>query len=238
MNQALQWTTEKSRAAGAPLAVLKAMARRTRGGCVARGTPKDMMRETALSRSTFYWCVSSLQQLGEIETGKVNRGKSNYRIYHLHAFCRAEQKECDFCKIYDFHAGLTVSSGNLLTRFLQPVSRVSSDPIIGCPVEKNVQWKSKAQGILFPAALTEAEAREVCEVCGGTGIKMVRYPNRDGETVQGGAICTHALARIVGKWCLAASPLHEAFMQVQLRGTSAAPKIALPLFKSGAGEGS
>ncbi|MGB7023878.1 MAG: hypothetical protein WBD73_08785, partial [Candidatus Acidiferrales bacterium] len=133
MNKAMEWVKDHSKSGGTVRAVLKEIARRATG-CTAVGMPTEIIARLEISRSTFYWAIWSLKKIGEVRTGKLISSKAKLRVYHLHAFCQADENNCPKWKKFTGHR---VSSGNPLNPLSQEDTGLSSGLILGCPVEKS-----------------------------------------------------------------------------------------------------
>ena len=204
MNEALEWALGKSEASGAERAVLFAIARRAEG-CMTRCATREILAEARIGKRLYYECMVALGKIGEVERIPVARYMP-LREFHFKKLCNS------LC-------ALSVDCGKRPSQIIASLRSMCTDPIYTnsastCgklkPVENDsrkeftARWKQVG---LFSDALTEREAREVCEECGGTGIRLVK--REDGG--EWAAKCAHAAARIAGRWGLAVNRVAEEF---------------------------
>lgn len=210
MNEALKWAVANSKAVGAARALIFAIARRARG-CVSRATRRELVAEIGIHRSNIYSAISLLEELEELERVQADNQKAEIRVYHLTKFCSLMSPSGK------------LSKGHLCRSIKRELPKMSCDRR---NLGDNSSCGNLAGNFLFPQLVAESEAREVCEECRGTGWRIVSYLNEDGDSAQGSAICTHTMARLVGRWTLKESPAMEVFLRAQIARSLSKGKVS------------
>ena len=205
MNEALEWALGKSEASGAERAVLFAIARRAEG-CTTRCATREILAEARIGKRLYYECMVALGKIGEVERIPVARYMP-LREFHFKKLCNS------LC-------ALSVDCGKRPSQIIASLRSMCTDPIlrfggVACGKLKAVENDSRKEFTarwkqvgLFSDALTEREAREVCEECGGAGIRLVKREGGQEFAVK----CGHVAARIVGRWGLAECRGAEEFL--------------------------